>query len=265
VSSPTNAPKLPVSDPIAKAYDALAAHYDSQVSGSQWIRKQLWERMDLLFPAGSRVLDVTAGTGLDALHLAERSVHVVACDISPQMLSQLHAKNPKIETRIADFNHLELDEEFDGLISTFAGLNTARDLCPFATNAAGLLRPGGVLLIHVLNRWPLLDILRQFTRLRWQHGLRMLASSERDVNLDGNPVRHYLYSPLSIYRRIFAPGFQLSRVSGQGILRPVESEGGHPLERVERKLAAAFPFYLTGTFFLLEMVRRQAALAQPGS
>ena len=67
--------------PLQAAYDAIAADYDRAVAPSSWVRERLWERLDALFPAGSRVLDVTAGTGLDALHLVRRGVDVTACDI----------------------------------------------------------------------------------------------------------------------------------------------------------------------------------------
>src|SRR5206468_6719191 len=94
---------------------------------------------------GSRVLDVTAGTGLDALHLAARGVDVTACDLSAGMLARLTSKAPSIPAVVADVNRLEeagLDGPFDGLISTFAGLNAAADLAGLARAAARLVRPG---------------------------------------------------------------------------------------------------------------------------
>src|SRR3954468_13584240 len=93
--------------PARAAYDALAPEYDAAVAPSTWVRERLWERLDLLFPPGSRVLDVTAGTGLDVLHLAARGVEVTACDLSPGMLARLTPKAPAIPTVVADYNRLE--------------------------------------------------------------------------------------------------------------------------------------------------------------
>src|SRR5713226_8113612 len=73
------------------AYDAIAGTYDAQVAPSSWVRVRLWERLDALFAPGARVLDATAGTGADALHLAARGVTVTACDLSPAMLERLAA------------------------------------------------------------------------------------------------------------------------------------------------------------------------------
>ncbi len=263
MSSPTSAPKPPASDPtlapaggVAAAYNALAPDYDDQLASAQWVRARLWERMDTLFPPGARVLDVTAGTGLDAIHLAERGVRLVACDLSPNMLAQLHAKNPDIETRVVDFKQLELELEFDGVISTFAGLNTSPDLRLFVDGVARVLKPGGLLFIHLLNRWPMLDLWQIFARRRWREGWRRLHSSRREVNLGGISVPHYLYSPLTLYRRTFAEQFRLGRVEAQGLLGAPGAEPGARLAAWERALAGRPPFHSLGTFCSLELIRR---------
>ncbi|MEK7277113.1 MAG: class I SAM-dependent methyltransferase [Chloroflexota bacterium] len=264
--SPVGASSTGEGPGVGAAYDALAAAYDSQLAPAQWIRDRLWERFDLLFPSGSRVLDVTAGTGLDAIHLAQRGVRVTACDISPNMLAELHSKNPSIETRLANFNTLEFEVwnlefgvrglGFDGIISTFAGLNTSPDLRPFAASAAQLLRPGGLLFIHVLNRWPLLDMARQLARGRWRELRQTLASPQRRIKLGETAVPHYLFSPLALYRDAFAAHFRWSRLSGQGFVRPVNAKWGASLDPLDKLLGARFPFNSLGSFFSLELVRR---------
>ena len=243
---------------VATAYDSLAPTYDSALASARWVRDRLWERIRVIFPPGSRVLDVTAGTGLDAVHLAECGVQVIACDIAPGMLGQLRLKNPTIETHVADFNKLEADFgcDFDGIISTFAGLSTSRDLRPFARSAARLLRPGGILLVHMLNRWPLLDLARQMLTLRWPGFVRTLFLANRGIRLGGVNIPHYFYSPLPLYRRVFAEHFELLHVSGQGTLRPVGARWGSNLEKIECAIADRYPFHSLGTFFALELRHR---------
>src|SRR5260370_166051 len=90
--------------PARTAYDAIAADYESAVAPSSGGRELLGERRDAHYPAGSRVLDVTAGTGLDALHLLSRGVAVTACDLSPEMLARLAIKAPSMPAIVADFN-----------------------------------------------------------------------------------------------------------------------------------------------------------------
>lgn len=229
-------PPHPGAAPAQAAYDAIAPEYDAAVASSSWVRERLWERFDVLFPPGSRVLDVTAGTGLDVLHLLERGVRVTACDLSSGMLARLAVKAPSVRTIAADFNHLEetgLDGSFDGLISTFAGLNAASDLSGFARGAARLVRPGGILFLHVLNP----------------------RRKRRDliVKIAGVEVPHRLWSPREL-ARVFIPDFSLSRIAGQGILRSVD-DPGQSMGRWERVLSDLPIFRGLGTFFSLELIR----------
>jgi SAM-dependent methyltransferase len=244
---------------IAAAYDALAGDYDSQLARAQWIRARLWDRLDVLFPAGSKVLDVTAGTGLDAVHLLDRGVQVVAGDLSSEMLAQLTARAAAVDSRVLNFNRLDhekFDQKFDGIISTFAGLNTSADLRPFAASAAALLEGGGVLFVHLLNRWPALEILGSFFQLNWRAGWNSLVSKERMVKFGEMSVPHYLYSPLSLYRHVFAPYFHLQRIEAQGLLAVPDSNAGSFIRGLEGVVARRPPFYFFGTFFSLQMVRK---------
>lgn len=229
-------PASPVS-PARTAYDAIAADYERSVASSSWVRERLWERLDALFPPGSRVLDVTAGTGLDVLHLIDRGVAVTACDLSPGMLALLTLKAPSVPTFVADFNHLDeagLEGPFDGLISTFAGLNAATDLTGFAAGAGRLVRPGGVLFLHVLSRW--------------RKG-RTLA-----VRISGIEVPHRLWTPRQL-ARVFARDFMVAGWSGQGIFRSVDDARDDRM-RWERVASRMPGLRSLGTFFALELRRR---------
>lgn len=227
--------------PARAAYDAIAPEYDQRVAPSSWVRERLWERLDALFPPGSRVLDVTAGTGLDALHLLGRGVKVTARDLSPGMLLRLSERAPSVPVAVADLSRLDealIVGPFDGLISTFAGLNAVADLGGFARAAARLVRPGGVLFLHVLGRW--------------RRGLR----SNLAVRIAGVEVPHRLWTRGELARAL-APGFSLSRVSGQGIVRPVDDCGRSGLrDRWERALSPLPVFRAIGAFASLELIRR---------
>lgn len=220
--------------PARAAYDAIAEGYDGAVAPSAWVRESLWKRLDALFPPGSRVLDVTAGTGLDVLHLVERGVRVTACDVSPGMLACLSMKAPSVPVFAADLQDLDLNNPFDGLLSTFAGLNAAADLTGFARAASRLVRPGGVLFLHVLNPF--------------RKG-RTLT-----VRIAGIEVPHRLWSPREL-ARFFAADFSVSRLAGQGILRPVD-DPGQSMDHWERAVSALPVFRSLGTFFSLELIRR---------
>lgn len=229
---------------VRAAYDAIAPGYEEWISPSFWIRERLWERLDELFPPGSRILDATAGTGLDALHLERRGVRVTACDLSPGMLARLALRAPDVPVHVADLGRLDkagLEGPFDGLISTFAGLNTVHTfagLSDFARAAGRLVRPGGILFLHLLSR----------SRKRFRRTL--------NVPIAGIDVAHRLWTSREL-ARAFAADFLPGRIRGQGILRPVDDTrqlGGR--DRWERLLGALPVFRGLGVFFTVEMVRR---------
>jgi ubiquinone/menaquinone biosynthesis C-methylase UbiE len=196
----------------ALAYDRIAADYDTHVAGSQWMRAVLWDAYRRLFQPGQRVLDLSCGTGIDALFLAGLGVHVAGIDISPGMIQQPETKARRLGLSdmiltsvhdIAELSTWHADDDFDGIISAFAGLSTIPDLQSVATEAAHLLRPGGFCVVHMLNRfclWTWLDLVRH---MRWQEAHRARGRSTMLASIGGIPIEHYVYFPRETYRRFF--------------------------------------------------------------
>src|ERR1700694_2248902 len=115
---------------VTLGYDAIAAGYDEQVSGDDWMRRALHAHYGRAFRTGDRVVDVGCGTGIDAIALARRGVRVLGVDGSAGMIARLQDKlaaeglQACVETRvlrIQDLASLE-GQRFDGLISAFASL-----------------------------------------------------------------------------------------------------------------------------------------------
>ncbi len=142
-------------------FDELAADYDRQELENP-IRQRMRARslavLDTTFPAGARLLDVGCGTGTEALWLTQRGRHVTAVDPSTQMLDVLNARaraaNLDIPTHLLRAAELgSLTGEFDGAYSSFGGLNTEPDLGVVLASLARLVRPGGRIVLGVMNRW----------------------------------------------------------------------------------------------------------------
>ncbi len=254
----------------AAAYDAIAATYDDLLAGDAWMRSVLWSRYARLFGPGDHVLDVGCGTGADALFLAGRGMRVLGIDVSPAMVDRLREKaatqrlDSLVDARVMDLAEIASlpAGSFDAIISAFAGLSSTPDLSPFASDASRLLRPGGRMIVHMLNRTSLWEWLGAATHGELATAREVARSGQRDFTIGGIPVRHHLYRPHEAYARFFRPHFLLTGAFGLGSLRPPHTVRRLPLPihrmlgQLERFVAHRRPFLNWGRFFVLEMVKR---------
>jgi ubiquinone/menaquinone biosynthesis C-methylase UbiE len=99
--------------------------------------------------AGQKVLDVAAGTGNGAIAAAERGAHVVASDVTPELLAagreRPEARGLEIEWVEADAQQLPFaDEEFDVVMSTI-GVMFAPNHQRSADELVRVCKPGGTI------------------------------------------------------------------------------------------------------------------------
>ncbi len=125
--------------PIAPTYERWARIL-SMGQDARW-RHAMVDGLDL--PAGSRVLDVAAGTGSITRLLAERGNEVVSLDQSAEMVR--HARSRGTGAVLATAERLPFrDQSFDGL--TFGYLLRYVSSVPDAlAELVRVVRPGGVL------------------------------------------------------------------------------------------------------------------------
>ena len=149
----------------AAYWDNAAAKYDRNFAGTligQTRRHSVWRDLERAFRPGQRVLELNCGTGIDAIHLADRGIQVLACDISPRMI-QIARQEAAVSglAALLDFrvlptealDRLELELPFDGAFSNFSGLNCVEDLSAVARNLARLLKPGARLLTCMIGHF----------------------------------------------------------------------------------------------------------------
>jgi SAM-dependent methyltransferase len=257
---------------VTLGYDAIAAGYDDQVRGDDWMRRALHAHYRRVFQPGDRVLDVGCGTGIDAIALARFGVQVVGVDGSAGMIQRLQRKlaadrlGNLVEARvlaIQDLGRLH-DAPFDGLISAFASLSSLPDLAGFAADAARLVRPGGRVVLHLLNRFSLWEWLGYLARHNWRAAWNVGRQTSRTFVIGGQPVSHWLYFADDAYRRFFSNAFARRAAYGLGALRPPHTVRRIPLplvnalERLDVRLGGLPLLRNAGRFFVLDLERRPA-------
>lgn len=212
------------------AFDTMAARYDETFTFSTVGRAQrdaVWNRAAKTFRPGDHVLELNCGTGEDALFLADKGIHVTACDASEGMIQyakarkELEAPDASISFQVLPTEHLyELAGRplFDGVFSNFSGLNCVADLRLVRRDLSSLLRPGAKLLICLSTRFCLWELLYYTARGNFRKAVRRWRGVS-PVNFDDQ--RFFVHYPtIGTLRKSFAPEFTLYSVTGVGISVP---------------------------------------------
>lgn len=110
----------------------------------------------LLQPLGNiadlRVLDAGCGEGYLARALAARGAQVTGIDVSPRLIEMARSRDPAIDYRVADLSRplVGAADSFDA-IGSYVVLNDVHDYRGFIATLAGVLKPGGRLVLALNN------------------------------------------------------------------------------------------------------------------
>ena len=221
----------PLAPPYAAPFDAIAADYDEVFTYSkigQAQRFAVWKELENAFPAGSRVLEVGCGTGVDACFLAEQGVQVIACDSSPGMIRVAERRvrsdaTGKIELRVlAAENIATLTDQapLDGAFSNFGALNCVENLKPFAANLAPLLKPKATVLLCCLGPFCVWEVFWYLAHGELRKAFRRQRRGGATGRLAPGASIRVQYPPVRRLARTFAPWFRLVSWKGVGIVVP---------------------------------------------
>jgi len=217
-----------VKTPNPAPFDSAALTYDADFTHTplaRALRARVWERLDHLFPPGSRVLELACGTGEDAHYLASHGVRVLATDQSEVMLAIARQKCAGLPVEFARLDledrdwRLEVGDRFDGAFSNFGGLNVLASYQSLISNLQSLIKPGGPALLVLMGRWCAWEIFWHLAHLDPRAAFRRLPPEGAVAWVGGTAVRVRYPTPASL-RRAFAPHFRLARVRPLGVLLP---------------------------------------------
>ncbi len=221
------------------AFDDAADYYDETKSLPP---DALAATVDLLateLGSAARVLDVGVGTGVLALPLAERGLHVDGVDLSAPMLRRASQKAPprtRIGLTVADATRLPFrDGAFEGAFMRHV-LHLVPGWRQVLSEAVRVVRPGGTLVVSITD----------YTGLYRE--------------IQGRFLREAGGLPLAVGLRPDDPGSLRGAMAGLGAhVRPLPLVRGKRTLTVERFLAGIEDGHYSWTWPATDERRRQAA------
>ena len=256
-------------------FDAVAEEYDRREADNpvmQLMRKRSLEILDSTFSVGSTLLDVGCGTGTEAIWLGQRGRTMFAVDSSSRMLEVLarraSAADVRISTRLLRAGDLmalaeELgDASLDGAYSSFGALNTEAALAPPLAALSRLVRPGGRIVLGVMNRWCVAEMALLAASGRVKQALRRTRPSVT-VGVGANSIK-VSYPSWRRLRRALRPRFRVVSLEALPlVLLPYAwpAFSAHPrmyrtVTRLDQGLARRRPFAWLGDHLLVVAERR---------
>ena len=261
----------PPLDTIAEAFSRTAAKYDSFAEDHPHLtrmRNKVYSHVMCYIPRGARVLELNAGTGTDAVELAQRGYCVHATDIAPGMLNRLQEKvshlglQNRISMEARSFLSLEdiPGAPFDAVFSDLGGLNCVPNLTPVIQQLPNVLKPGGIVTWVLMPHICLWEIAEVF-RGNFSLAFRRLSRDKVRANLEGLSFDVYYFSARQVMRW-FGKDFELLALEGLSVITPTAESKNfakwHPhlyrtLNWLDDKLSPHWPWNGWGDFYMLTM------------
>jgi ubiquinone/menaquinone biosynthesis C-methylase UbiE len=182
------------------AWDAIAAGYDQYVTDHNMRLAE--QTLDLAgVRAGTRFLDVAAGTGALSIPAARRGAEVLAVDIAPAMLERLAARARveglhRIHTRVADGHALDLPDAGVDVAGSQFGVSLFPDLAGGLAELVRVTRPGGTVAVVAFGPLAEMEFLPFFVG-----AMRAVVPGFAGPPMDPPPLPFRLGDP-DLFRRV---------------------------------------------------------------
>lgn len=254
---------------VNKAFSNQSVIFDAKEISNKinsWMRGRTRRHVLEVLEPGSHILELNAGTGLDAAFFAGHGHSVHAIDIADGMVAKIQekidsgVKNISAEKRsLTDLAPLQ-PASFDCIFSNFDGLNCVPDLKSVVSQFRRLLKPGGMVILVVLPKicpWEILSILKGNVKV----ASRRLKRNGAYTHLEGEYFTTWYYNPSQLIS-YFGDDYSFVRLQGLGSIVPpaykVEFPEKYPklfsmLCRMEERIGHRWPFNRMADHYILTM------------
>ena len=259
-----------------KAFSRQSEVFDDVYSHNiiiQYKRQRVRDHVQQWLKPNSRILELNAGTGDDAIWFARQGHTVHATDISHGMNEKLvrKVKEQELESQIShelcsftQLKDLRKKGPYDMIFSNFAGLNCTGELRKVLDSITPLVRPDGIVTLVILPKfclWETMMILRRdfktaFRRFSGKNGAR--------AHIEGEYFTCWYYNPSFIIKAMKV-SFELLSVEGLCTIVPPSYLENFPVKRPslfkwlkekENKWKTKWPWKSIGDYYIISLRRR---------
>ena len=258
---------------VSTAFSKQSTSFDEEDAGNeilQWMRTRVRENVQKFWHKGEHILELNAGTGIDAMYFAQRGYYVHATDNAPGMLRILeknvreHNLQDKITTQNCSFLELEniKEQKFDHIFSNFGGLNCTPNLDKVIKSFSSLLKPCGTIslvLMPPICPWEILYALKGNFKLAF----RRLKKNGTPSYLEGVRFITWYYK-LEDVIKMLGDEYEVLNVRGLGITVPPPFLGNFAhrhvalfkkLASIEDSIATKAPYYSWADHFIITAMK----------
>jgi len=256
---------------VSNAFSRQSLVFDEEDQGNpviQRMRKQVHAHVLSLLKPGDKILELNAGTGIDAIFFAEQGYQVLATDNAQGMINTLtqkvktHSLQDKIQIQKCSFNNLEeiKSDNFNHIFSNFGGLNCAENINQVLGQFNRLLKPGGIATLVIMPRICPFEMLLAL-KGNFKIAFRRLTKKGVPSHLEGVYFNTYYYSPKQIIAA-FGKNYSKVSITGLGIITPPPYLNKFPLQHpklfktlatLEEKINTKTPFNAWADHFIISV------------
>jgi SAM-dependent methyltransferase len=246
---------------INRAFSRQSFSYDENDRANPLLcdmRQVTYDHVNRFLKSNSSILELNAGTGIDALHFIRQGHRVLATDFSDGMAAQINLKkdiyrlgNELIVRQLSyeNLNQLETNEKFDFIFSNFGGLNCISDLKRVTTHLPSLLKPGAYVCVVIMPPvcpWEIAGIFKG----NFKNAFRRFRKHGTIAHLEGSYFRTYYHSLRSV-KDAFGKTFAFIGSEGLAALTPPPHHANFPdtfpylyslLKKADAKVRRSYPF-----------------------
>jgi ubiquinone/menaquinone biosynthesis C-methylase UbiE len=259
-----------------KAFSKQSAIFDEIYSSNiiiQYKRQRVRDHLEQFLKPNSKILELNAGTGEDAVWSAQRDHTVHATDISKGMQERLIEKirqnklEKQVTNELCSFNELQdLKDKgpYDLIFSNFAGLNCTGELDKVLHSFSPLLKSNGIVTFVILPKFCLWESLL-FLKGDFKTAFRRFFSSKGvKAHIEGEYFTCWYYNPSYVIKNM-KEKYEVLSVEGLCSLVPPSYLENFPTKRPslfnwlkekENKWKGRWPWKSIGDYYIISLRKK---------